>query len=112
MPPSIPLVSIKQEESLIEVPLRVDEVEETKSDHAPSALPSLQYPPTVREPSSQLLSYRTHSPASWYSPYRHGTSTAGIPPYRPVTPIRSPTPLEKPVNWDRVYNQPAVTTNT
>ena len=101
---------IKQEETLIAVPLRVDEAEETQRERPHSALPSLQYP-SSREPSSWLSSYVTRSPAPRYSPYRRGTSTAGTPPYRPVTPIRSPTPLEQPVNWDRVYNQPAVTTD-
>ncbi len=102
-------MSIKQEESLIEVPLRVDEAEETQRDRSP--IPSLVYPPSVREPSSRLSSYRTRSPAPRYSPYRRGTSTAGTPPYRPVTPIRSPTPLEQPVNWDRVNNHRAALTD-
>ena len=103
-------MSIKREESPIAVPLRVDEAEETQRERPHSALPSLQYP-SSREPSSRLSLYVTRSPAPRYSPYRRGTSTAGTPPYRPVTPIRSPTPLEQPVNWDRVYNQPAVATD-
>jgi hypothetical protein len=94
---------IKKEESPIVVPLLVSEDEETKSEER-SPLPSLQYPSSSSRsgPSSRLSSYRTRSPALRYSPVRRGDSI-----YYPATPVRSPTPLEDPIDWDPIYQHGA-----
>jgi hypothetical protein len=99
---------IKKEESPIVVPLLVSEEEETKSEER-SPLPSLQYPSSSSRsgPSSRLSSYRTRSPALRYSPVRRGDSI-----YYPATPVRSPTPLEEPINWEPVYHHGATTDST
>jgi hypothetical protein len=96
-------IIIKKEESPIVVPLLVSEDEETKSEER-SALPSLQYPSSSSQsgPSSRLSSYRTRSPALRYSPVRRGDSI-----YYPATPVRSPTPLEHPIDWDPIYHHGA-----
>jgi hypothetical protein len=99
---------IKKEESPIIVPLLVSEDEETKSEER-SLLPSLQYPSSSSRsgPSSRLSSYRTRSPTLRYSPVRRGDSI-----YYPATPVRSPTPLEEPINWEPVYHHGATTDST
>jgi hypothetical protein len=96
-------LGIKKEESPIVVPLLVSEDKETKSNER-SLLPSLQYPSSSSRsgPSSRLSSYRTRSPALRYSPVRRGDSI-----YYPATPVRSPTPLEDPIDWDPVYHHGA-----
>jgi hypothetical protein len=96
-------IIIKKEESPIVVPLLVSEDEETKSEER-SALPSLQYPSSSSRsgPSSRLSSYRTHSPALRYSPVRRGDSI-----YYLATPVRSPTPLEHPIDWNPIYHHGA-----
>jgi hypothetical protein len=96
-------IIIKKEESPIVVPLLVSEDEETKSEER-SALPSLQYPSSSSRsgPSSRLSSYRTRSPALRYSPVRRGD-----PIYYPATPVRLPTLLEHPIDWDPVYHHGA-----
>jgi hypothetical protein len=99
---------IKKEESPIVVPLLVSEDEETKSEER-SPLPSLQYPSSSSRsgPSSRLSLYRTRSPNLRYSPVRRGDSI-----YYPATPVRSPTPLEEPINWEPVYHHGATTNST
>jgi hypothetical protein len=95
---------IKKEESPIVVPLLVSDDEETKSEER-SPLPSLRYPsstPSSSRASSRLSLYRTRSPALRYSPVRRGDSI-----YYPATPVRSPTPLEHPIDWDPVYHHGA-----
>jgi hypothetical protein len=101
-------IIIKKEESPIVVPLLVSEDEETKSEER-SALPSLQYPSSSSRsgPSSRLSSYRTRSPALRYSPVRRGDSI-----YYPATPVRSPTPLEEPIDWEPIYHHGATTDST
>jgi hypothetical protein len=101
--------TVKKEESPIAVPLLVAEDEETKSEER-SPLPSLRYPTPSHSPSrasSRLSSYRTRSPALRYSPVRQGDSI-----YYPATPVRSPTPLEEPIDWEPVYNHGATTDST
>jgi hypothetical protein len=102
-------IIVKKEESPIVVPLLVAEDEETKSEER-SPLPSLRYPsstPSSSRASSQLSSYRTRSPALRYSPVRRGDSI-----YYPATPVRSPTPLEEPIDWEPVYHHGATTDST
>jgi hypothetical protein len=101
-------IIIKKEESPIVVPLLLSEDEETKSEER-SALPSLQYPSSSSRsgPSSRLSSYRTRSPALRYSPVRRGDSI-----YYPATPVRSPTPLEEPIDWEPIYHHGATTDST
>jgi hypothetical protein len=102
-------IIVKKEESPIVVPLLVAEDEETKSEER-SPLPSLRYPsstPSSSGASSRLSSYRTHSPALRYSPVRRGDSI-----YYPATPVRSPTPLEEPIDWEPVYHHGATTDST
>jgi hypothetical protein len=97
-------IIIKKEESPIVVPHLVSEDEETKSEER-SPLPSLRYPsstPSSSRASSRLSSYRTRSPALRYSPVRRGDSI-----YYPATPVRSPTPLEHPIDWDPVHHHGA-----
>jgi hypothetical protein len=74
-----------------------------------STLPSLQYPSSsfCSGPSSRLSSYHTHSPALHYSPVRRGDSI-----YYPATPVRSPTPLEEPIDWEPIYHHGATTNST
>jgi hypothetical protein len=74
-----------------------------------STLPSLQYPSSssCSGPSSRLSSYHTHSPALHYSPVRRGDSI-----YYPATPVRSPTPLEEPIDWEPIYHHGATTDST
>jgi hypothetical protein len=71
-------------------------------------LPSLQYPSTShgRAP-SRLSSYHTRSPALRYSPVRRGDSI-----YYPATPVRSPTPLEEPIDLELIYHHGATTDST
>jgi hypothetical protein len=100
---------IKKEESPIVVPLLVSEDEETKSEER-SPLPSLCYPTSSHSPSrasSRLSSYCTRSPALRYSPVRRGDSI-----YYPATPVRSPTPLEEPIDWEPIYHHGATTDST
>jgi hypothetical protein len=102
-------IIVKKEESPIVVPLLVAEDEETKSEER-SPSPSLRYPssiPSSSRASSRLSSYRTRSPALRYSPVRRGDSI-----YYPATPVRSPTPLEEPINWEPVYHHGATTDST
>jgi hypothetical protein len=102
-------IIVKKEESPIVVPLLVAEDEETKSEER-SPLPSLRYPsstPSSSRASSRLSSYRTRSPALRYSPVRRGDSI-----YYPATPVRSPTPLEEPIDWEPVYHHGATTDST
>jgi hypothetical protein len=102
-------ITIKKEESPIVVPLLVPEDEETKSEER-SPLPSLRYPTpshSSSRASSRLSSYRTRSPALRYSPVRRGDSI-----YYPATPVRSPTPLEEPINWEPIYHHGATTNTT
>jgi hypothetical protein len=102
-------IIVKKEESPIVVPLLVAEDEETKSEER-SPLPSLRYPsstPSSSRASSRLSSYRTRSPALRYSPVRRGDSI-----YYPATPVRSPTPLEEPIDWEPVRQHGAVTDTT
>jgi hypothetical protein len=99
----------KKEESPIVVPLLVSEDEETKSEER-SPLPSLRYPTSSHSSSrasSRLSSYRTRSPALRYSPVRRGDSI-----YHPATPVKSPTPLEEPIDWEPVYHHGATTDST
>jgi hypothetical protein len=102
-------ITIKKEESPIVVPLLVSEDEETKFEEQ-SPLPSLRYPTSSHSPSrasSRLSSYRTRSPALRYSPVRRGDSI-----YYPATPVRSPTPLEEPIDWEPIYHHGATTDST
>jgi hypothetical protein len=102
-------IIVKKEESPIVVPLLVAEDEETKSEEC-SPLPSLRYPsstPSSSRASSWLSLYRTRSPALCYSPVRRGDSI-----YYPATPVRSPTPLEEPIDWEPVYHHGATTDST
>jgi hypothetical protein len=104
-------IVIKKEESPIVVPLHISADEEIKREER-SPLPSLQYPSTSHRsgPSSRLSSYRTRSPALRFSPIRRGDSLDST--YHPVTPIRSPTPLEQPIDWEPVRQHGAVTDTT
>jgi hypothetical protein len=101
--------TVKKEESPIVVPLLVSEDKETKSEER-SPLRSLRYPTSSHSPSrasSQLSSYRTRSPTLRYSPVRRGDSI-----YHPVAPVRSPTPLEEPIDWEPIYHHGATTDST
>jgi hypothetical protein len=102
---------IKKEESPIVIPLHISADEEIKSEER-SPLPSLRYPSTSSRsgPSSRLSSYRTHSPALRFSPVRRGDSLDST--YHPATPIRSPTPLEQPIDWEPVHQHGAATDTT
>jgi hypothetical protein len=104
-------IVIKKEESPIVVPLHISADEEIKSEER-SPLPSLRYPSTSSRsgPSSRLSSYRTRSPALHFSPVRRGDSLDST--YHPVTPIRLPTPLEQPIDWEPVRQHRAVTNTT
>jgi hypothetical protein len=102
-------IIVKKEESPIVVPLLVAEDEKTKSEER-SPLPSLRYPsstPSSSRASSRLSSYRTRFPALRYSPVRRRDSI-----YYPATPVRSPTPLEEPIDWEPVYHHGATTDST
>jgi hypothetical protein len=102
-------ITIKKEESPIIVPLLVSEDKETNSEER-SPLPSLRYPTSSHSSSrasSRLSSYRTRSPALCYSPVRRGDSI-----YHPATPVRSPTPLEEPIDWELIYHHGATTDST
>jgi hypothetical protein len=102
-------ITIKKEESPIVVPLLVSEDEETKFEER-SPLPSLRYPTSSHSPSrasSRLSSYHTRSPALRYSPVRRGDSI-----YYPATPVRSPTLLEEPIDWEPIYHHGATTDST
>jgi hypothetical protein len=97
-------IIVKKEEPPIVVPLLVSEDEEIKSEER-SPLPSLYYPsstPSSSRASSRLSSYHTCSPTLRYSPVRRGDSI-----YYPVTPVRLPTPLEHPIDWDPIYHHRA-----
>jgi hypothetical protein len=101
--------TVKKEESPIIVPLLASEDEETKPEER-SPLPSLRYPTSSHSPSrasSRLSSYRTRSPALCYSPVRRGDSI-----YYPATPVRSPTPLEEPIDWEPIYHHGETTDST
>jgi hypothetical protein len=104
-------IIIKKEESPIVVPLHISADEEIKREER-SPLPSLRYPRTSHwsGPSSRLSSYRTRSPALHFSPIRRGDSLDST--YHPATPIRSPTPLEQPIDWEPVHQHGAVTDTT
>jgi hypothetical protein len=104
-------IIIKKEESPIVVPLHISADEEIKREER-NPLPSLCYPSTSSRsgPSSRLSSYRTCSPALRFSPIRRGDSLDST--YRPVTPIRSATPLEQPIDWEPVHQHGAVTDTT
>jgi hypothetical protein len=104
-------IVIKKEESSIVVPLHISADEEIKREER-SPLPSLRYPSTSSRsgPSSRLSSYRTRSPALRFSPVRRGDSLDST--YHPATPIRSPTPLEQPIDWEQVRQHGAVTDTT
>jgi hypothetical protein len=104
-------IIVKKEESPIVVPLHISADEEIKSEER-SSLPSLRYPSTSSRsgPSSRLSSYRTRSPALRFSPVRRGDSLDST--YHPATPIRSPTPLEQPIDWEPVRQHGAVTDTT
>jgi hypothetical protein len=104
-------IVIKKEESPIVVPLHISADEEIKSEER-SPLPSLRYPSTSSRSgsSSRLSSYRTRSPALHFSPVRRGDSLDST--YHPATPIRSPTPLEQPIDWEPVRQHRAVTNTT
>jgi hypothetical protein len=93
------------------VPLHISADEEIKREEQ-SPLPSLRYPSTSSRsgPSSRLSSYRTRSPALRFSPIRRGDSLDST--YHPATPIRSPTPLEQPIDWEPVRQHRAVTDTT
>jgi hypothetical protein len=101
-------IVIKKEESSIVVPLHISADKEIKREEQ-SPLPSLRYPSTSHcsGPSSWLSSYRTLSPALRYSPVRRGDSI-----YYPATPVRSPTPLEEPIDWEPIYHHGATTDST
>jgi hypothetical protein len=97
-------IDIKKEEFPIVISLHISADEEIKREER-SLLPSLQYPSTShRRASSRSSSYRTRSPALRYPPVRRGNSI-----YYPVTPVRSPTPLEEPIDWEPVYHHGAIT---
>jgi hypothetical protein len=104
-------IVIKKEESPIVVPLHISADEEIKREER-SLLPSLRYPSTSHRsgPSSRLSSYCTRSPALRFSPIRRGDSLDST--YHPATPIRSPTPLEQPIDWEPVRQHGAVTDTT
>jgi hypothetical protein len=103
-------IVIKKEEPPIVVPLHISADEEIKREER-SPLPSLQYPSTSHSrASSRLSSYRTHSPALRFSPIRRGDLLDST--YHPATPIRSPTPLEQPIDWEPVRQHGAVTDTT
>jgi hypothetical protein len=74
-----------------------------------SLLPRFQYPSSSSRSgsSSRLSSYCTHSPTLCFSPIRSGDLCDSI--YHPATPIRSPTPLEQPIDWEPVRQHGAVT---
>jgi hypothetical protein len=104
-------IVIKKEESPIVVPLHISADEEIKREER-SPLPSLRYPSTSHRsgPSSRLSSYHTRSPALRFSPIRRGDSLDST--YHPATPIRSPTPLEQPIDWEPVCQHGAATDTT
>jgi hypothetical protein len=104
-------IVIKKEESPIVVPLHISADEEINREER-SPLPSLRYPSTSHHsgPSSRLSSYRTRSPALRFSPIRRGDSLDST--YHPATPIRSPTPLEQPIDWEPVRQHGAATDTT
>jgi hypothetical protein len=104
-------IVIKKEESPIVVPLHISADKEIKSEER-SPLPSLRYPSTSSRsgPSSRLSSYHTRSPALRFTSVRRGDSLDST--YHPVTPIRSPTPLEQPIDWEQVRQHGAVTDTT
>jgi hypothetical protein len=93
------------------VPLHISADEKIKSEER-SPLPSLWYPSTSSRsgPSSRLSSYHTRSPALRFSPVRRGDSLNST--YHPATPIRLPTPLEQPIDWEPVHQHGAVTDTT
>ena len=102
-------IVIKKEEFPIVVPLLGSGDKETKS----KSIPSLCYPsssPSTSRASSRLSSYHTHWPAHHFSPYWRGDSSDST--YHPASIIRSPTPLEQPVNWNPVYNHGVATDTT
>ena len=113
MPPPVSII-IKKEESPIIVPLLESGDEGTKSEeHSP--LPSLCYPSSSSSSraSSRLSLYHTRSSTHCFSPYRRGNSSDST--YHPastVSYIRSPTPLEQPVDWNPVYNHRVMTDTT
>jgi hypothetical protein len=103
-------IVIKKDKFPIVVPLHISADEEIKREER-SPLPSLQYPSTSHSrASSWLSSYRIRSPALRFSPIRRGDSLDST--YHPATPIRSPTPLEQPSDWEPVRQQGAVTDAT
>jgi hypothetical protein len=104
-------IIIKKEESPIVIPLHISADEEIKSEEQ-SPLPSLRYPSASSRsgPSSRLSSYYIRSPALRFSPIRRGDSLDST--YHPATPIRSPTPLEQPIDWELVHQHGAVTDTT
>jgi hypothetical protein len=104
-------IVIKKEESPIVVPLHISADEEIKSKER-SPLPSLRYPSTSSRsgPSSRLSSYCTRSPTLRFSSVRRGDSLDST--YHPATPIRSPTLLEQPIDWEPVRQHGAVTDTT
>jgi hypothetical protein len=92
------------------IPLHISADEEIKREEC-SPLPSLQYPSASHSrASSRLSSYRTRSPTLRFSPIRRGDSLDFT--YHPATPIRSPTPLEQPIDWEPVHQHRAVTDTT
>jgi hypothetical protein len=100
-------IIIKKDESPIVVPLHISADKEIKREER-SPLPSLQYPSTSHSrASSQLSLYRTRSTALRYLPVRRGNFI-----YYPVTPVRLPTPLEEPIDWEPVYHHGATTDST
>jgi hypothetical protein len=103
-------IVIKKEESPIVVPLHISADEAIKREER-SPLPSLQYPSTSHSrASSQLSSYRTCLPALCFSPIKRGNSLDST--YHLATPIRSPTPLEQPIDWEPARQHGAVTDTT
>jgi hypothetical protein len=103
-------IVIKKEESPIVVPLHISADEEIKREEC-SPLPSLQYPSTSHSrASSRLSSYRTCSPALRFSSIKRRDSLDST--YHPATPIRSPTLLEQPIDWEPVRQHGAVTNTT
>jgi hypothetical protein len=104
-------IVVKKDESPIVVLLHISADEEIKSEER-SPLPSLCYPSTSSRsgPSSRLSSYCTRSPALRFSPVRRGNLLDST--YHPATPIRSPTPLEQPIDWEPVHQHGATTDST
>jgi hypothetical protein len=103
-------IIIKKEESPIVVTLYISANKEIKNKEQ-NPLPSLCYPSTSSQsgPSSRLSFCHTCLPALCFSPVGRGEETDST--YHPTMPIRSPSSLDQPIDWEPVY-QHGETINT